>query len=82
MLSPQYQKTAGKAKPPLPIPKDEAEAEQILHSILPFAFFLRVERGDRLGGQKKPDGGVTERMRELKIVQQQMFQKDMVCVGR
>ena len=77
MLSPQYQKYASKNKPPLPIPKDEAEAEQILHGIVPFAFFLRVERGDRLGGVKKPDGGVTEKMRRLKIGQQHMFKKEM-----
>lgn len=79
MLSPQYSKLATKSKLPLPLPKDEAEAEQVLHGLLPFAFFLRVERGERLGGQKKPDGGTTEKMRELKIVQQQMFKKEMVC---
>lgn len=78
MLSPQYAKLAAKSKTLLPLPKSEAEAEQILHNILPFAFFLRVERGDRIGGQKKPDGGTTEKMRELKIVQHQMFKKEMV----
>lgn len=81
MLSPQYQKTASKAKPPLPVPKTEQEAEVILHNVMPYAFFLRVERGDRLGGHKKPDGTVAERMRELKVVQQQMFKKEMVSRG-
>lgn len=78
LLSPAYTKLANKSKPPLPIPKSEQDAEQILHGVLPYAFFLRVERGDQVGAQKKPDGGTTERMRELKVVQQQMFKKDMV----
>lgn len=78
LLSPAYAKLAAKNKPPLPVPKTETEAEQILHGTLPFAFFLRVERGDRVVGAKKPDGSQPERMRELKIVQQQMFKKEMV----
>lgn len=78
LLSPAYAKLAAKNKPPLPVPKTQEEAEQILHGTLPFAFFLRVERGNQVGGTKKPDGATTERMRELKIVQQQMFKKEMV----
>ncbi|PWN29641.1 translocation protein, partial [Jaminaea rosea] len=77
LLSPAYAKLAAKNKPPLPVPKTQEEAEQILHGTLPFAFFLRVERGNQVGGTKKPDGATTERMRELKIVQQQMFKKEM-----
>ncbi|PWN22039.1 translocation protein [Microstroma glucosiphilum] len=77
LLSPSYAKLASKAKLPLPVPQDEEDAERILHGILPFAFFLRVERGEQVGQQKKKEGGMTERLRELKVVQQQMFKKEM-----
>lgn len=81
LQSPAFQKLAAKNKPPLPVPTGDEEAEKILHQIIPFAFFLRVERGNQIGGQKRADGGTTERLRELKVVQSQMFKKELVSVG-
>ena len=41
VLSPEYAKLKN-----VPAVTNEEEAERMLHSMLPFAFFLRVERGD------------------------------------
>lgn len=44
LLAPEYSRV--KDAPPVP---DADAAERLLHSILPFAFFLRVDRGDQVG---------------------------------
>jgi len=49
LLSPAYAKV--KAVPPV---KDEAEAAALLHRIIPYTFFLRVDRGGSTGGSGSP----------------------------
>lgn len=53
--------------PPQPQTEDEASAQ--LLAMIPFAFFLRVERGAPSGGSSSP--------KHLQIVQQQTFHADM-----
>ncbi|TIC16998.1 hypothetical protein E3Q15_00782 [Wallemia mellicola] len=63
LLSPGYAKL--KNVPPI---TTEADANKVLHSIIPFAYFLRVDRGNPIGGKDSP--------RELKINNQQLFNPD------
>ncbi|SPO38385.1 related to translocation protein sec62 [Pseudozyma flocculosa] len=54
------------------VPKIENEehAQALLHSIIPFAFFLRVDRGPSSGGKDAP--------KVVQVNPQQMFSPDMV----
>ena len=64
LLSPAYQKLKD-----VPKIEDETDAARQLHNIIPFAFYLRVDRGPSTGAKDAP-----------KIVQinpQQMFQPDL-----
>ncbi|EOR02037.1 hypothetical protein E3P92_00880 [Wallemia ichthyophaga] len=63
LLSPSYAKLSN-----VPQITSEADATKVLHSIIPFAFFLRVDRGNPIGGKDSP--------RELKINNQQLFAPD------
>lgn len=63
MLSPAYAKQ--KNVPPV---KDEAAAIALLSSIIPYAFFLLVQRGDSTGGSKSP--------KQLQVNPMQSFQPD------
>lgn len=65
VLSPAYAKLKGVP----PQPKSEEEAIQLLLSMIPFAFFLRIERGPPTGGSSSP--------KHVQIVQAQTFQPDM-----
>ncbi|WFD40353.1 Translocation protein S62 [Malassezia japonica] len=65
VLSPEYAKLKG-----VPKVTSEEEAEKMLHQTLPYAFFLRVERGEKPGkdqGDRRP----------LQVNQMQLFEKDM-----
>lgn len=64
VLSPEYAKLKG-----VPKVTTEEEAEKMLHNLLPFAFFLRVERGDKPSRK--------DERRVLQVNQMQMFEKDM-----
>jgi len=70
VLSPEYAKLKN-----VPAVTNEEEAERMLHSMLPFAFFLRVERGDA-----PPAGKDGPASRPLQVNQMQMFDKDMYYV--
>lgn len=70
VLSPEYAKLKN-----VPAVTNEEEAERMLHSMLPFAFFLRVERGDA-----PPAGKDGPAPRPLQVNQMQMFDKDMYYV--
>ncbi len=65
-MSPIYAKLKGVP----PQPKTEEEANALLLSIIPFAFFLRVERGS-------PSGSSSSSPKHLQVVQQQTFQPDL-----
>jgi len=65
VMSPAYAKLKGVP----PQPTTEIEAMQLLHSLIPFAFFLRVERGASSGGSSSP--------KQLQINPQQAFQPDL-----
>jgi translocation protein SEC62 len=52
----------------LPKVTTEEEAAELLHSVIPFAFFLRVDRGDGTSKEGKP----------LQINQMQMFKAELV----
>jgi len=67
VLSPEYAKL--KNVPPV---SNEEEADRMLHSFLPYAFFLRVDRGEA-----PPAGKDGPAPRPLQVVQMQMFEKDM-----
>ncbi|KDQ09108.1 hypothetical protein BOTBODRAFT_165142 [Botryobasidium botryosum FD-172 SS1] len=62
VLSPAYAKLSGVP----PQPASEAEGIALLNRIIPFAFFLRVERGQASGATPKP----------LQIIPQQQFLPD------
>ncbi|KAI3617461.1 hypothetical protein CBS9595_003370 [Malassezia furfur] len=64
VLSPEYAKLRN-----VPKVTTEEEAEKMLHNLLPYAFFLRVERGEKPA--KK------EERRALQVNQMQLFEKDM-----
>ncbi|KAF8342558.1 translocation protein Sec62-domain-containing protein [Cantharellus anzutake] len=66
IMSPAYAKLKGAP----PQPKTEEEANALLLSAIPFAFFLRVERGP-------PSGSSSSSPKQLQIVQQQTFQPDL-----
>ncbi|CDO74576.1 hypothetical protein BN946_scf184583.g3 [Trametes cinnabarina] len=61
LLSPEYQKLKN-----VPKVNDEAEANQLLLFIIPYAFFLRVERG-------APSGSSSSSPKQLQITQMQTF---------
>lgn len=61
LLSPAYAKLKN-----VPKVADEAEAQQLLLTIIPFAFFLRVERG-------APSGTSSGSPKQLQITQMQTF---------
>ncbi|WFD43940.1 Translocation protein S62 [Malassezia psittaci] len=64
VLSPEYAKLKN-----VPKVTSEEEAEKVLHNLLPYAFFLRVERGEKPA--KKDE------RRPLQVNQVQLFEKDM-----
>lgn len=64
VLSPEYAKLRN-----VPKVTSEEEAEKMLHNLLPYAFFLRVERGEKPA--KKDE------RRALQVNQMQLFEKDM-----
>jgi translocation protein SEC62 len=64
VMSPAY----AKLKNVPPQPQHEEQAVALLHNIIPFAFFLRAERGPRTGGAKSP--------KAIQIVQMQAFSPD------
>jgi len=49
LLSPAYAQTKNTPKI-----TSEAEAHKLLHTIIPFAFFLRVDRGQPVGSASSP----------------------------
>ncbi|EST05637.1 Translocation protein Sec62 [Kalmanozyma brasiliensis GHG001] len=63
LLSPAYAKLKD-----VPKVTSKEEAEQCLHNIIPFAFFLRVNRGSSTGGKDSP--------RVVEINPQQLFKSD------
>lgn len=64
LLSPAYAKLKD-----VPKVTTKEEAEECLHNIIPFAFFLRVDRGASTGGKDSP--------KVVEINQQQMFKSDL-----
>lgn len=67
LLSPAYAKLKD-----VPKVSSKEEAEEALHNIIPFAFFLRVERGTSTGGKDSP--------KIVEINPQQMFRSDLYYV--
>lgn len=67
LLSPAYAKLKD-----VPKVTSKEEAEEALHNIIPFAFFLRVERGPSTGGKDSP--------KVVEINPQQMFKSDFYYV--
>lgn len=67
ILSPAYAKLKD-----VPRASTEEEAERLLHGLLPYAFFLRVDRG--VAPPSGKDGAAAPR--PLQVVQMQMFEKD------
>jgi len=63
LLSPAYAKTKNTPKI-----TSEEEAHNLLHSIIPFTFFLRVDRGQPVGSASSP--------KSLQINQMQLFKPD------
>ena len=63
VLSPAYAKLKNAPKV-----TTEQEAVQLLHSIIPFTYFLRVDRGEATGGSKSP--------KTIQINPMQMFNPD------
>lgn len=64
LLSPAYAKLKD-----VPKVTSKEEAEQALHNIIPYAFFLRVDRGASTGGKDSP--------KVVEINPQQMFKSDL-----
>jgi translocation protein SEC62 len=72
LLSPAYQKASSGKKSELPKVTTEEEAAEVLHGVIPYAFFLRVDRGEN-SKEGKP----------LQINQMQLFKGDLVsCLPR
>lgn len=71
LLSPAYQKAASAKKSELPKVSTEEEATSVLHSVIPYAFFLRVDRGDGSSKEGKP----------LQVNQMQMFKSEYVSTN-
>lgn len=67
LLSPAYAKLKD-----VPKVTTKEEAEEALHNIIPYAFFLRVDRGPSTGGKDSP--------KVVEINQQQMFKSDQYYV--
>ena len=67
LLSPVYAKLKD-----VPKVTTKEEAEEALHNIIPYAFFLRVDRGASTGGKDSP--------KVVEINQQQMFKSDQYYV--
>lgn len=67
LLSPAYAKLKD-----VPKVSTKEQAEQALHNIIPYAFFLRVDRGPSTGGKDSP--------KVVEINQQQMFKSDQYYV--
>jgi len=63
LLSPAYAKTKNTPKI-----TSEAEAQTLLHSVIPFAFFLRIDRGQPSGSASSP--------KIVQINQMQLFKPD------
>jgi len=63
LLSPAYAKLKN-----VPKVTSESEAQALLHNIIPFAFFLRVDRGQPAGAASSP--------KHLQINQMQMFKPE------
>ncbi|QRV75823.1 translocation protein Sec62 [Ceratobasidium sp. AG-Ba] len=63
VLSPAYAKLKNAPKV-----TSEPEAVQLLHTIIPYTYFLRVDRGDPTGGSKSP--------KNIQINPMQMFSPD------
>ncbi|KAI0052141.1 translocation protein [Auriscalpium vulgare] len=63
LLSPAYAKLKNAPKV-----TSESEAQALLHSVIPFAFFLRVDRGQPVGSASSP--------KTLQINQMQMFKAE------
>jgi len=63
LLSPAYAKTKNTPKI-----TSEEEAHNLLHNIIPFTFFLRVDRGQPVGSASSP--------KSLQINQMQLFKPD------
>ncbi|KDQ58447.1 hypothetical protein JAAARDRAFT_34248 [Jaapia argillacea MUCL 33604] len=64
LLTPAYAKLKN-----VPKVTSESEAQTVLHSIIPFAFFLRVQRGD-------PSGSSASSPKVLQIIREQQFKTD------
>lgn len=64
LLSPAYAKLKD-----VPKVTSKEEAEECLHNIIPFAFFLRVDRGASTGGKDSP--------KVVEINQQQLFKSEL-----
>ncbi|KAL9937433.1 hypothetical protein V8E36_003842 [Tilletia maclaganii] len=65
LLSPAYKKLKG-----VPPAETEEDAEKVLHEIIPFAFFLRADRGPAVGSGK-------DAPKVVQINQMQMFKSDL-----
>ncbi|KAG8742196.1 Translocation protein S62 [Ceratobasidium sp. 414] len=63
ILSPAYAKLKHAPKV-----TSDTEATQLLHTIIPYTYFLRVDRGESTGGSKSP--------KQIQINQMQMFSPD------
>lgn len=63
LLSPAYAKTKNTPKV-----TSETEAHDLLHKIIPFTFFLRVDRGQPVGSASSP--------KSLQVNQMQLFKPD------
>ncbi|PWN95659.1 translocation protein [Tilletiopsis washingtonensis] len=66
LLAPAYKKAQAKKKSTLPPIADEEQAEQALHAVIPYAFFLRVDRAES-GGKE----------RHIQVNQMQLFRQDL-----
>ncbi|KZT23712.1 translocation protein [Neolentinus lepideus HHB14362 ss-1] len=64
ILSPAYAKLKN-----VPKVTSEDEAQQLLHTVIPFAFFLRVERG-------QPSGSTSSSPKTLQIIREQQFKPE------
>lgn len=68
LLSPAYKKASSSKKSDLPAVENEQQATEVLHSVIPYAFFLRVDRADTTSKEGRP----------LQINQMQMFKPELV----
>lgn len=68
LLSPAYKKASGGKNSELPKIESEEQAAEVLHSVIPYTFFLRVDRADVSSKEGRP----------LQINQMQMFKPELV----